>query len=190
GGRITGRVADAAALRDVMRGYETGARWWAPPPARAFAAEVGATPGRLRVAVAVEPPLDVPVAPACAAAARRAGKLLADLGHDVEERAPDWREPDLFAEFCRVWQLGAALVEVGDPELLDPINRAAGEAARATSSTEYATAVVRLTAYARRVVAFWESIDVLVTPTLALPAVPVGYMTGRETELEAAFWRG
>ena len=37
--------ADAAALLDVMAGYETGDPYWAPPPERPFADEVGAEPG-------------------------------------------------------------------------------------------------------------------------------------------------
>src|SRR6476660_10600073 len=62
-GPLTRTVADAAALLDVMAGYETGDAWWAPPPDRPFAAEAGADPGRLRVAVTTTPPLDAEVAP-------------------------------------------------------------------------------------------------------------------------------
>ena len=50
-GPLTRTVLDAAALLDVMAGYETGDPWWAPPPERPFAEEVGARPGQLRVAL-------------------------------------------------------------------------------------------------------------------------------------------
>ena len=63
-GPMTRTVADAAALLDVMAGYETGDPYWAPPPERPFAEEVGAEPGALRIALTTTPPLiDAPVAP-------------------------------------------------------------------------------------------------------------------------------
>ena len=52
-------------------------------------------PSRLRVAVTVSPPLDVPVEAERAQAARDAGALLESLGHDVEEADPPWRRPQL-----------------------------------------------------------------------------------------------
>jgi amidase len=189
-GAITRTVEDAAAVLDTIEGYETGDAWWAPPPSRPLVEEVGTPPGRLRVAVTVEPPVDVPVTDACVRAAWDTARLLGDLGHDVEEATPDWRDPQLISLFGRIWQLGSALMQVDDLALLDPLNRAAAVAAHKTSSVDYALAVILLSSYARRIVAFWECFDVLVTPTLALPTVPVGWMTGEETDLDAAFPRG
>src|SRR6266404_1524910 len=83
-------VRDAAALLDVMAGYETGDSFVAPEPQRPFLAEASAEPGRLRVAVTTSPPLQVPVDPVCAAAAESAAELLAELGHDVQEATPPW----------------------------------------------------------------------------------------------------
>src|SRR4051795_2225995 len=84
-GVLSRTVADTAAALDVLAGPEVGDAAWAPPPPEPFAATAGREPGRLRVAVTVSPPLDVPVAPARAQAARDAGELLAELGHHVEE---------------------------------------------------------------------------------------------------------
>ena len=73
-GPIARTVLDAAALLDVMQGYETGDPYWAPPPERPFAEEVGSDPGRLRIAVTTTPPIDVPVDPVCTAAAEDAAQ--------------------------------------------------------------------------------------------------------------------
>ena len=64
-GPIARTVRDAAALLDVMSGYEPGDFYVAPTPERPFLAEAGEDPGRLRIAVTTEPPVDVPVDPVC-----------------------------------------------------------------------------------------------------------------------------
>jgi Asp-tRNA(Asn)/Glu-tRNA(Gln) amidotransferase A subunit family amidase len=174
-GPIARTVRDAAALLDVMAGYAPGDFYVAPEPERSFLAEADLPPGRLRVAVTTTPPIDVPVDPACGEAVRVAAELLAELGHDVVEATPDWRSDDAIDQFTRIWQIGPAISGVEDLALLEPLNRMLAEQARATPSPEAAQAVVRLQALARRIVAFWEDVDVVVSPTLALPPVPIGW---------------
>jgi amidase len=174
-GPIARTVRDAAALLDAMAGYETGDSFVAPEPERPFLEEASVQPGRLRVAVTTSPPLQVPVDPACAAAANSAAELLAELGHDVQEATPPWDFGDLIADFIRVWQVGPATAGIDDLSLLEPINRMLAEQARATSSPEHVLAIMRLQRAARQVIAFWDEIDVVVTPTLALLPVPVGW---------------
>jgi amidase len=168
-------VADAAALLDVMAGYEPGDPWSAPPHERPFLGEVGESPGSLRIAFTSVPPIDVPVDPECVTAVGSAAALLSDLGHEVVERTPPWAEPDLALTFIAVWQVGPALNPVEDLSLLTPLNRELVELARANSSADYGRAVVRLQLFVRRVVAFWNEVDVVLTPTLALPPVPIGW---------------
>ena len=50
-----GHGPDAAALLRRLAGYEAGDAHWAPPPGRPFLDEVGADPGRLRIAFTAEP---------------------------------------------------------------------------------------------------------------------------------------
>ena len=173
-GPMARSVADAAALLDVLAGYEPGDPWWAPPPDRPFAATTGEPPPKLQVAVTTTPPIDTPVAPECTHAVEVAAELLTALGHDVRELAPPWREPSLFELFITVWQVGPALHPV-DEALLTPLNRGLVESARATSAADYGRAVAQLQALARRIVSFWSETDVVLTPTLALTPVPIGW---------------
>jgi amidase len=175
GGPLARTVEDAAAVLDVLEGYEPGDPWWAPPPERPFVEEVGAAPGRLRVAVTTTPPIDTPVEAACSDSLAAAAGLLADLGHDVREATPPWQDDDLILTFLKIWQVGPALDPIDDLSLLTPLNRELVESAHSTSAAEYGRAVARLHALARRVVAFWGEVDVVVTPTLALPPVPIGW---------------
>jgi amidase len=112
------------------------------------------------------------------------GACLADLGHDVVEATPDWQEPDLFHTFLEVWQVGPALYPVDDPTLMTPLNRGLAESARASSAADYARAVARLGALSRRTVAFWQKHDILLTPTLALPPVPIGWQESADGAIE------
>jgi amidase len=174
-GPLARTVRDAAALLDAMRGYEPGDTWVAPAPARPYLEECERDPGRLRIAVTAVPPTAVPVDPECVAALESAAALLAGLGHDVVEATPPWQADEMILQFIRVWQVGPATAGVDDLSLLEPINRALAEQARETPSPEYVAAVMRLQTIARRVVAFWSDVDVVATPTLALPPTPIGW---------------
>jgi amidase len=174
-GPLSRTVRDAAALLDVIAGYEAGDSVRLPPPSRPFADEVGAAPGRLRIAFTNEPPLEYPVEAPCAAATAAAADFLADLGHDVREATPAWSEDGLLDRFGFLWRVGPPLYGV-PPDQLEPLNRALAEAAFTTTAMEYVSAVLSLQAYARRVMSFWDEIDVVVTPTLAKLPVPIGWV--------------
>jgi amidase len=174
-GPLTRSVEDAAHLLDVLAGYEPGDPWWAPPPDEPFANAIAAPPPRLRIAVTSSPPVDVPVHPECVAAVTAAADLLARLGHEVREGTPPWREAGLFDLFIAVWQVGPALHPVEDPSLLTPLNRELVETSHAASAADFGRSVAALQMLARRIVSFWNDVDVVLTPTLALPPVPIGW---------------
>jgi len=175
-GGLSVTVRDAAAFLDVVAGYEPGDAHWAPPPRRPYLDEVGDDPGRLRIALTTEPPIPFPVDPRVTAVARGAADALAELGHDVVERTLPWVDEALLSVFARLWQISPALYPVTDETLLMPINRALAERARETSSVEFARAVGALQMLARRVVAVWDEVDVVLTPTLAKTPVPIGWI--------------
>jgi amidase len=174
-GPIARTVRDAAALLDVMAGYEPGDGYVAPAPERPFLAEADVEPGRLRIAVTADPPSPVPVDPSCTAAAVAAAGLLEELGHDVSEQMPPWQTDEMIVHFIRVWQVGPATSGVDDLSQLEPINRMLAESARTTPSPQHASSIMELQQIARRTVAFWNEVDVVVTPTLALQPVPIGW---------------
>jgi amidase len=172
---VTRTVLDAASYLDLVSGYEWGDPFPAPPPEQSFAAEVGVDPGQLRIAVTTEAPLDTDVDAACVTAVDEAAELLASLGHHVETRSPDWGGAGLMADFLPVWQAIPALYPIADPSSLSPLNRWYLDGAVATTAPAYAAAIGRLQLRARRIAALWAEYDLLLTPTLALPPVPVGW---------------
>jgi amidase len=176
-GPLARTVLDAAAYLDIVSGYEWGDPFPVPPPERPYVEEVGADPGRLRIALTTEAPIQTDVDAACIAAARDAAELLDSLGHHVEEAAPDWGGEQLMEDFLPIWQTIPALYPVADASQLSALNRWYLDGAAATSSPAYAAAIGRLQLRARRIAALWADYDLLLTPTLALPPVPVGWDT-------------
>jgi amidase len=174
-GPLARTVADAAAFLDAITGSEPGDAYVAPPPERPFADEVGAPPGRLRIALALEPQHPVPVDPVCATAARDAAALLEELGHDVEPVTPP-QTGETLELFAVVWQTIPTLYPVDDMALVEPTNRAFAERAHATSSVDYLKAYARLQLHGRTLAAFCAPYDAVLTPTLARPPVPVGWV--------------
>jgi amidase len=177
GGPLAVTVRDAAAFLDVLAGYEPGDAHWAPPPERPFADEVGADPGRLRIAFTAESPIPSEIDPRVVSVARASAEALAELGHDVIEATPPWRDDVLLSTFAKLWQIGPAIVP-GDAELFEPLNRALAAAAHETTSVEYARSVYALQRLARTIVSFWfeQNVDVVLTPGLGMLPPPIGWV--------------
>jgi amidase len=182
-GVLTRTVADTAAALDVMSGPEPGDPYWAPPPSAPFAAAVEREPGRLRVVYTVESPNGVPVDHHCVAATREAAALLESLGHEVEERSFEWDGDTYVENFVKVW-MAVTGEEVDDyerlfghpvdRELLEPLTRQMLEFSAHVTATDYLSALGWLRLMARRIVSMWDGFDVLMTPTLARPPIPIG----------------
>jgi len=100
-----------------------------------------------------------------------------DPGRTAARRSPDEElRPKLGVE-----QLSQS---VDDLSLLEPINRVLAEDARETPSPEHAIAIAQLQTLSRRIVAFWDEADVVLTPTLAMRPVPIGW-TYEDTDGDA-----
>lgn len=166
-GVATRTMADAAAVLDLTAGPDFLAWNNAIPPPRPFAAELAAAPGRLRVGLMAEAPLGLPTDPACAAAARDAAALLAELGHEVVEVEVPTISAELVPAFTVMAGAGLADYEGVDWEKVEPHNRHSYETAtRDISAYDYVVAAQALERLSRQEVARWGSeFDVLLTPT-------------------------
>ena len=188
-GPLSVSVRDAAAFLDAIAGYEPGDAHWAPPPERPFLDEVGVDPGRLRIAFTAEPPIPHEVDDAVIGVTRAAAEALAALGHEIVEQTPPWVDDTLLVAFAKLWQVGPAMYPVPDTSLFEPLNRALAAAAHETSSVVFAQSVVGLQRLARRIVEFWNDVDVVLTPGLGMLPVPIGWMFEPEDPWEQ-FRRG
>ena len=177
-GPLARTVRDAAAFLDVMAGRAVGDPFWAPEDAAPFLAACDRDPGRLRIARFSEPVIaDTEVDPECLEAWEAASEVLSSLGHEVEDiDVPLPRDAVPVFETC--WAVLTALGVVNLPEesqlLLRPLTTWLAERGMAVSGPEFGLAIAELRRVAARTLATLSPYDVVLTPTLAVPPLPVG----------------
>ena len=174
---VTRSVRDSAALLDATSGPDVGDPYWAPPPAGRFAREIGRDPGRLRIAYTTKADTGSPVHADCVAAVEDAVKLCADLGHLVAETKPKIDGEQVVLSFTTVWTAGLAstLKMIGaQKEQVERTTWAVNEIGSRYSATDYILALQTIQTLSRDVARFFEDYDVLLTPTLAEPPLPLG----------------
>jgi amidase len=175
-GPIARTVRDAAAMLDLLAGRRVGDPAWAPPPSSSFLSACDRDPGPLRIGRFSTPLIaDTPVDAECLTAYADASVLLASLGHEVED-VPAPIAPEAVPVFETCWAVLTAL-SVVPPErehLLRPLTRWLSDRGRAVSGPEFGLAVGELRRFAAAALAALAPYDVVLTPTLASPPLPVG----------------
>jgi amidase len=185
---VSRTVRDTAAILDAVEGAAPGDPYVAPPPLRPYIEELEA--GRsLRIGVQAQPPVpDLESHPECVAAVDSARAALEGLGHTVEDASPV--DPglaeslDLESSFETRWAAGQAATldqlaaVVGRPITADdvePLTWALAEVGRERSAGRYLLDHGLHQLVARGIAAwFEEGHDLLLTPTMAEPPVPLG----------------
>ncbi len=176
-GPVARTVEDSAALLDVMQGYEAGDPYWAPPPARRFIEETRDDPPQLRIAFTLTNPNETPPDPEVVVAVEQAAKLLESLGHDVEAVDPPWVDQTVAPSFIQLVQTGVGgILDILPPDQIEPLNLFLVESARQVSSVQHLQALMAMHQHSRALVPFWDTYDMVLTPTLALPPLPIGWI--------------
>jgi amidase len=181
---VTRSVRDSAALLDAIAGPDVGDPYWAPPPARPFLQEVGADPGRLRIAFTTKTAVGGAVHADCVSAVHDAAALCAGLGHEVVEVSPAVNGELVARSFMVLWSSGVAWTMDGiglatrralTREQFEPLTWALYEMGRQQSASSYLLSLSFLQRVARDIARFFLKYDVVLTPTLGEPPVPLGW---------------
>ena len=179
---LTRSVRDSAALLDATAGPDIGDPYYAPPQLRPFREEVGADPGRLRIAFSAHAPTGVAVHEECVRAVRDAAALCAELGHRVEEAAPVFDQVVLTRAFITLYAASAAKNMAAIEregltvrrEQFEPITWALHEMGTQVNAGAYLLALQDLQRVSRDVARFFTTYDLWLTPVLAEPPLPLG----------------
>ncbi len=197
---VSRSVRDTAALLEAVRGPAPGDPYVAPPPLRPYTDEVGADPGKLRIALWTETVIEQDADPEVIEAANVGARALEGLGHQVEEADMGaLQDIDMVEPFLIRWaagqaqaldQLGAVGGQPIGPDDVEPLTWALAEIGRARNAGEYLTAVGQHQTMSRMFAAVHESgFDLLLTPTLGEPPPPLGTFDDSGPDPMAAFER-
>ncbi len=180
---VSRSVRDSAALLDATSGPDVGDPYWAPPPKRPFLQEVGAKPGKLRIALMTGSSIGMEVHADCITALRDAARLCSDLGHEVVEAAPSLDREIATKSFMVLWSAGCAFTIDGlalatgqapTPEHFEPLTWALYQMGKKQSASVYLLSLTLLQRMARDIGRFFLDYDILLTPTLGKPPLPLG----------------
>ena len=193
---VTHTVRDSAALLDAVHGLENGSRYTAPTPERPFLEEVSRDPGRLRIALNVTPALGTPVDPEVVAAVRAAAALCEKLGHTVEEAAPKLDMDAIGKASFSI--IGSSIVATVNarcaalgikpgPDVLEAATLVYYQMGQKATGADYAQAVNDLMIASTAVADFMNDYDILLSPVVASPPLPLGTINLSNPSIEDYF---
>ena len=166
-GVLTRSVADAALLYEVLTG-------------RPFVAAAEQEPARLRIALStrIPPGSSARLHADWRTAAEETAELLRTLGHEVVEREPSIGPVGLNVVARYLAQMNVEAKAIAHPERLEPRTR---KLARLGAIAGRAGARARRheRADAERVNAIFDDVDIVLGPTLAKSAIPIGRYAGK-----------
>jgi amidase len=180
-GPLTRTVADAALMLDVLSGNHPDELHAPPPACEPYSEAAAREPRRLRIALSLRHPYSaapVKLHPEIAAAVRRLGGVLANLGHTVVETDPSYGLMGLTLIARGEAGVHEWVTHVPDASLLDPRTRTTARIGGILSRTVLPLARRLEPLLQRRVGSIFHTADVLIAPTSASPPLPIGATAG------------
>jgi amidase len=180
---LTRSVRDAAAMLDAVAGPDIGAPGHPVSAARPYREQIAAAPDRLRIAWTATPASGAKVDRECEKAVHETVRLLESLGHTLIEDRPryDW---NAFLENVHVIWIAFTVTSIDfasavsgrkpGPDNLEAVTLACYEDGKRYSAADLVNAMAHGNLVSRQVGAFFEHVDVLVTPTIARLPAPLG----------------
>jgi amidase len=180
---VSHSVRDSALLLDLTAGPMAGDFYSAAPASMPFAQCINESLPDLRVALWTEGFAGETVNVDCKSAAEQAARLCESLGCHVEVIRPPVDGHGLRHAFevlfsANVQNIVTSIATARSDEpielLFEPVTLACSQAACKFSAADYAAALFTTQQAARTLGQFFEQYDVLLTPTLANPPLPLG----------------
>jgi amidase len=193
---VTLSVRDSAALLDATAGPGAGDPYSAAPPAGPFLREVGANPGRLRIAFTTVTPNGAKVEAESLRTLAETAKLCADLGHQVEEANPAIDGEAVVPTFLTLAAANTVVNLAGNPakgrpareDEVERVTWLTGQMGQRLTAADYVRATQTAHRLGRQMAAFHEHWDVLLTPGLATLPPRLGWIDMMLDDVDE-YWR-
>jgi len=185
----TKSIRDTAAMLDCLAVPQPGDPFLIPRPAEPYARLATRPAAPLRIGWCTAPLMGFPVDPEVAAAVADTARLLADMGHHVEEETPAFDALAAMKQMLDIWFFGFDLRLAGfaqrsghaiGRDTLEPVTFSIYEHARKMTPARFLGALAGLNTIRRQLGRYLTKYDVWLTPTTARTAEPWGnYNLGR-----------
>lgn len=194
---VTRSVRDTAALLDAVAGADAGAPGLPVPPAKPYRELMTSAPRKLRIAWTTTPASGNTIDSECVRAVHDSVQLLESLGHTlIEDRLQyDWTA--FLDNVHTIWtcytasgidDVAAMLGRKPSLDNLEAVTLACYEDGKRRSASQLLAAMAHGNALSRAAGAFFNRYDVLITPTLARPPVPLGELDQNRAGMTAMDW--
>lgn len=191
---VSRSVRDSAAMLDVTHGAAPGDPYAAPAYAGSYLGEVTTGPGKLRISFTTKRPNGAQCHKDVVAAIEETAKLLADLGHHIEEAAPAIDTDEMSKHQATIIGANVALTlrsraaQIGREVTKDDIETFTSliaEAAKTRASTDYADATLYIHRMGRQFAAYHRRYDAHLSPTLGHPPIGLGILDTMSSDVAA-----
>ena len=184
-GVVSRSVRDSAAMLDLLQGTEPHGPYWTPPssdlPQGSYLKALAQAPRPLRIGFSTASPIGTPVDPQAVAAVEDTARLLASLGHHVEEAAPAIDGLALVSDFLQAWFcMQAALIDHvrkqtgASASHFETDTRIMAALGREISGPDLLARQLNWQTHTLALADFHQRYDLWMTPTLAGPPLSIG----------------
>ncbi len=191
----TKTVRDAASMLDCLAVPQVGDPFVIPKPAESYASLAAKPAARLRIGWSTALPNGFPVDPEVAGAVMSTVALLEQMGHAVDEVAPDFDGLAAMQSMMDVWffgldaRLSGYAARTGrsiGPDTLEPVVLKLFEYAKTLTASRFLAAMTSLNVSRRRLATVFSDHDVWITPTTPRVAEPWGHYNLGRHDVEVA----
>ncbi len=182
---VSRSVRDSAAMLDVTHGPAQGDAYAAPAFTGSYLDEVSRAPGKLRISFTTKRVNGTQSHRDVVTAVEATAKLLADLGHHVEEDAPKVDVDEMTKHqallvgantLLALRQRGAQLGREITKDDVEKFTYLVAELAKLRGGADYAEATLYMHQMGRKFATYHERYDVHLSPTLSLPPIRLGVL--------------
>ena len=194
---VTRTVRDAAALLDAVKGPGIGDPFEIPIPGEAYASSALKDPGSLKIAWMSESWSGTEIDKEVKDTVPKTAQLCEELGHRVVEAGPELDWEHFFEATVTLWAANLAVfidyaaMLTGRPVDKDHLEATVLACYREGKQIKAET-LLRAQAAANQVCRgvgrFFQEYDILLTPTVAQPPLPLGVINANDPDLDARAW--